>query len=71
LEGVLPVGSHVMAANPDFTAGRPNQAEHQADGGAFAGTVVAEQAEDFAASNLEVKILDRRPGAENFLNIAE
>lgn len=70
-QGLLAVARDVRAADADLAAGGPDLAEHHADGGALARAVVAEEAEDFALGNGEIKALDGLAFAEGFAEVAE
>jgi len=47
-----------LIEDPSVAATGFNEAEQHLDGGAFAGTVWAEEAEDFAATDLEREAAD-------------
>src|SRR5207249_673702 len=59
---------HIVAANEKFTLRRPDLAQHHPDGRALPGTVMAEQAKNLAARDVQVQMINRDAPSENFLN---
>ena len=68
---MLALRGDIKSADADFAVRRPDLADHNADGGAFARAVVAEQPEDFAALYFEVEVVNRMLRAEFFLDVAK
>ncbi len=71
MQGTLALGRDIEAPEANFDAGVPDLAEHHADGGAFAGAIVAQQAENLALRHDEIKVLDRALIAKDFLDVFE
>ena len=63
LDGVE-LASHVVACHPGLAFGGIQQAAQQAQRGGLAGAIRTDQAEDFAARDFEVEMVDRRQFAE-------
>jgi len=71
LESALAIVGDIESANADFAFGGPDLAEHHADGGAFAGAVMTEEAEDFTLRHGEGEVADGGAVAEVFGDVVK
>ena len=68
------VSARMLGWCKDYVVGKLGHAaihHHHADGSAFAGSVVAQQAEDFSTRHGQVQVIDGQPCAESFGETAQ
>src|SRR5439155_20081559 len=69
LESQAAKRGHVVTTDAYLSAGRPNLTEHDADRGALARAIMAEQSVNFARRHFKAQIIHRQALAEFFGNV--